>query len=86
MTDRLDESKAVLRTIWEAKGDPSVDLDEDCSPTKVCRNMREVTFDGYADDDADLATAWRRQLAQDGKLDPSASTIADLVLGDEGTP
>jgi len=42
-------AKDVLKTVWEAQGDPAVQLDEECSPTKVCRNMKDVTFDGYAE-------------------------------------
>jgi hypothetical protein len=50
---RIDDSKAVLRALWEASGDPTVAVDEECSPTKVCRNMRDITFDGFADQGAD---------------------------------
>jgi hypothetical protein len=78
---RIDDSKAILRALWEASGDPTVAVDEECSPTKVCRNMRDVTFDGFADQGADPAAAWREQLAREGKLDPSAGSVRDLVLG-----
>jgi hypothetical protein len=81
VTDRGDEAKGVLRTIWAADGDPQVALDADCSPTKVCRNMRGVTFDGYGDGETDPATAWREQLQREGKYDPSAGTVRDLVDG-----
>jgi hypothetical protein len=78
-----DEARGVLRTIWASEGDPAVALDEECSPTKVCRNMRGVTFDGYGDDDTDLVTAWRQRLQHEGKYDASAGTVRDLVLGSD---
>jgi hypothetical protein len=80
-----EEAKGVLRTIWASKGDPAATLDEECSPTKVCRNMQGVTFDGYGDD-TDPVTAWRERLQQEGKYDASAGTLRDLVLGsDDGS-
>ena len=56
------------------------DLDAECSPTKVCRNMKDVTFDGYADEGGDVKAAWRNTLAQEGKL--GGSSLADLVTLD----
>jgi hypothetical protein len=81
VVDRRSEAKGVLRTIWKADGDPEVALDADCSPTKVCRNMKGITFDGYGDGDTDPADAWRAQLEREGKYDPSAGTLRDLVAG-----
>lgn len=83
MVDERDTAKGVLRTIWEADGDPQVALDEDCSPTKVCRNMRGITFEGYGDEGLDRATAWRHHLEQEGKYDASAGSLRDLVMGDD---
>lgn len=80
MNDTVDTSKSVLQELWSSQGDPSAALDEDCSPTKTCRNMRGVSFDAYADGD-DPANAWRRQLERDGKLDTSAGSVRDLVFG-----
>lgn len=83
MSEDQDAAKGVLRTIWASQGDPEVALDEDCSPTKVCRNMRGVTFDGYGDDGEDRTGAWREHLRQEGKYDPSAGTLGDLVMGSD---
>ncbi len=83
MTAGIDQSKAVLRTLWQAQGDPGAAVDEECSPTKVCRNMRDVAFDDYTENGLDPAAAWRAQLAREGKLDQSAGSIRDLVLGDD---
>lgn len=75
-----DERDAVevLRGIWQQSAAADLDLDADCSPNKACRNMKDVTFDGFAEDGVDLATAWRNKLAREGKL--GGSSVADLVL------
>lgn len=80
MTDESTDGRAVLRSIWDAEGQV-LDVDEDCGPTKPCRNMRDVSFDGLADDGTDLNEAWRQRLAREGKLGESGGTIRDLVLG-----
>ena len=78
------QAVAVLRTIWAAEGVTGADLDEDCGPTKTCRNMREVTFDGFAEPGSDLGSAWRSMLERDGKL--GAGSLRDLVLGAAPAP
>ena len=76
-----DETTAeVLQSVWMVSHDHS-ELDEDCSPTKPCRNMRGVTFDGYAEEGADIGAAWRAQLAREGKLNTDGGSVRDLVLG-----
>jgi hypothetical protein len=46
--------------------------------------MTDVGFDGLAEEtDGDLRLAWRTQLAREGKLDPGAGSVRDLVLGSE---
>ena len=62
-------------------GESGADLDEECSPTKVCKNMKGVTFDGYAEPGSDLRSAWRETLAREGKLSTEGGSIRDLVLG-----
>lgn len=83
--ERADEERRVLRSIWAA-GAQELDLDPDCSPTKPCRNMGDVTFDGLAEPGADLGAAWRATLDREGKLDRSAPSIRDLVLGADADP
>jgi hypothetical protein len=78
------DARQVLRAVWEAQGQTEAELagaelDPDCSPTKVCKNMKGVTFDGYAEPGTDLGQAWRDKLAREGKL--GTSSIRDLVLG-----
>jgi len=76
-----DETTAhVLQSVWMVSHDHS-ELDEDCSPTKPCRNMKGVTFDGYAEGGGDIADAWRAQLAREGKLSETGGSLRDLVLG-----
>jgi hypothetical protein len=81
MTRQSDEALEVLRAVWAAQEESSADLDEDCSPTKNCKNMKDITFDGYAEPGSDLTGAWRDKLAREGKLSTSGGSIRDLVLG-----
>jgi hypothetical protein len=78
---RPTDARDVLRTVWDAQGDPSAALDDDCSPTKVCKNMKDVSFDGFAEPGTDVRTAWRERLEREGKLNPAGGSIRDLVLG-----
>ncbi len=78
--DQVEATLEVLRSVWAMEGDQAV-LDEDCSPTKTCRNMKDVAFDGFAEPGSDLGAAWREKLAREGKLSTSGSSIRDLVLG-----
>ena len=81
MAETSDPSTDVLRGIWQQDTENLQDLDAECSPNKVCRNMKDVTFDGYADEGGDVKAAWRNTLAQEGKL--GGSSLADLVNGDQ---
>ena len=74
----------VLREGWTAQGQTAEDIEEACGTTKSCRKMADVGFDGLAEEtDGDLRLAWRTQLAREGKLDPGAQSVRDLVLGSE---
>jgi len=88
MTGQPDDALEVLREVWSAQGQTSAELDEACGTTKSCKKMADVGFDGLADAPAgagagaaDLRTAWREQLRREGKLDPGAGSVRDLVLG-----
>jgi hypothetical protein len=81
MSREPDEALGVLRGIWSAQGQTSADLDDDCGTTKSCKRMADVGFDGMADADGDLRTAWRARLEREGKLNPGAASVRDLVLG-----
>ena len=80
MTHNSNDAREALRTVWDAQGDPSASLEEECSPTKTCRNMVDVTFDGFAEPGSDIGAAWRAKLAREGKLNTSGESIRDLVL------
>ena len=80
MTFQDETTAGALQSVWTVDHGHS-HLDEECSPTKPCRNMRGVTFDGFADSDGDVGAAWRARLDREGKLDKSQGTIRDLVLG-----
>ncbi len=79
MADTTDGTSEVLRGIWQQES-TDISLDEDCSPNKVCRNMKDVSFDGFAEEGVDMATAWRNKLRREGKL--GASSIGELVNGE----
>ena len=76
-----DDAIGVLRSVWTADGQRSDDLDEACGPTKNCRNMQDVSFDGMAEPGTDLRAAWRERLRREGKLSSSGGSIRDLVMG-----
>jgi hypothetical protein len=78
-----DDAVDVLRAVWTADGQTSADLDDACGPTKNCRNMEDVTFDGMAEPGTDLSDAWRDRLRREGKLGVPGGSIRDLVLGPE---
>ena len=81
MAHQPDEAVEVLRTAWAANGQRAEDLDEACGPTKNCRNMQDVSFDGLAEPGSDLGAAWRERLRREGKLNTSGGTVRELVLG-----
>jgi hypothetical protein len=81
MSGQADEAREVLREIWSAQGQASEDLDEASGTTKSCKKMADVGFDGLAGSGGDLRTAWRDKLRREGKLNPRAGSIRDLVLG-----
>lgn len=81
MSGNADEVLDVLRTVWSAQGQTAENLDEDCGDIKACKRMSDVGFDGLAEEtDGDLRLAWRTKLAREGKLDPGAGSLRDLVL------
>jgi hypothetical protein len=79
-----EEVLGVLREVWSAHGQSAEDIEEACGTSKSCKRMTDVGFDGLAEEtDGNLRLAWRTQLARQGKLDPGAGTVRDLVLGSE---
>lgn len=77
MAHETPDAMGILRGIWQQEPDQLDELDAECGPTKACRNMKDVTFDGFAEEGVDMATAWRNKLAREGKL--SGSSVADLI-------
>ena len=49
MGDHGDDALEVLRAVWAVDEAARAELDEECGPTKSCKNMKDVTFDGYAE-------------------------------------
>ena len=88
MSGQPEEALEVLREVWSAQGQTSADLEEACGTTKSCKKMADVGFDGLADAAREarrrrraLHDAWREQLRREGKLNPDAGSVRDLVLG-----
>ena len=82
----MEEPRDVLRALWQAEGQS---LEEDYTPRqeqaerqKACKNMKDVSFDGFAPPGSDLGQAWRDKLEREGKL--SQGSLRDLVLGEPG--
>jgi hypothetical protein len=80
MSRQPDEALEVLRGVWSAQGQSAADL-EACGTSKSCKSMANINFDGLAGEDGDLRTAWRTRLEREGKLNPGAGSVGDLVLG-----
>lgn len=81
MAGNTEEALGVLREIWSARGQSAQDVEEACGTGKSCKKMAGVGFDGLAEQGGgDLRAAWRTQLAREGKLDPAAGSVRDLVL------
>ena len=79
-----EEFLGVLREVWTAQGQTAEDIEEACGTGKSCKKMSDVGFDGLAEETGgDLRLAWRTQLAREGKLNPGAGSVRDLVLGSE---
>ena len=66
MTHQSDDARDVLRAVWAAQGESSADLDDDCSPTKSCKNMQNVSFDGLAEPGSDLQRCMARAAGGEG--------------------
>jgi len=81
MSDGPDETVEVLRAVWSARGQGDADLADFFGPARSCKTMQNVGFDGLADGDGDLRSAWRAALERDGKLSRGAASLRDLVLG-----
>jgi len=73
----------VLRAVWRSQGQNAGDIDDDCGEKKSCKRMTDagVGFDDFAAGEEDLASAWRARLEREGKLNRSAGTVRDLVIG-----
>jgi len=82
MTIQSDEALDSLREVWSGKGQSIADVDAACGVTnKVCRNAVHMTFDGYAEEGEDVATAWHNRLQAEGKV--KGGSLRDLILGPE---
>jgi hypothetical protein len=76
-----DGALEVLREVWRSTGQRSADLDDASGSGKACKKMQDVGFDDFAAGEADLGAAWRARLEREGKLEGSAGSLRDLILG-----
>ena len=72
------EQRPVLTDVWQCDDDAGFDAER--SNVKICRNARHFTFEGFAEDDEDIATSWRKLLEREGKASPDGTSVRDLVL------
>jgi hypothetical protein len=80
MGGKQEEVLDVLREVWSAQGQRAEDVEEACDTARACKKMADVGFDGLAEEtDGDLRAAWRAQLAREGKLNPAAGSVRDLI-------
>ena len=57
--DETPDALEVLWEVWSAQGQTSADVEEARRHGKSCKRIDDVGFDGMADDDGDLRSAWR---------------------------
>ena len=81
MTVESDETRDVLRGVWNNQGQSKLDIDETSGPRKICKRMVTIGFDDMAGESGDLRAAWRSRLEREGKLSSEPGSIRDLVLG-----
>lgn len=82
---RRESEQGPASAIWASADDDTVLFDEDCSPTKTCRNMVGISFDGFAEPGTSLPESWRATLEREGKIAEGSGSLRDLVLGNPGT-
>ncbi len=87
MKDKNTNSKSFkesIQSIWSVNSDEIskiVEIEEECGPTKTCKNMKEITFEGFAESGGSLSDAWKATLAREGKLNEGKGSIKDIILG-----
>jgi hypothetical protein len=84
MGEASGDGVQVLRALWSADDRDRSEVDAECAPVKPCRNIKDVTFDGFGTPGTDLKDAWRERLIREGKL--GSGSLADLVNGPVSSP
>lgn len=47
MNDAPTDGVQVLRALWSADGRDRSEVDQEFAPVAPCRNMKDVTFEGF---------------------------------------
>lgn len=87
MSARQAEALETLREVWRGQSQSAADLDDGCE-TRECKRMSEagVGFDDFGGDTEEArVSAWRARLEREGKLNPEAPSLRDLVLGKDAS-
>jgi hypothetical protein len=84
MNDASPDGIQVLRALWSAEDRDRSEIDEAGGAVTPCRNMKDVTFEGFGTSGADLKDAWRERLVREGKI--GSGSLADLVNGPVDDP
>lgn len=82
MSGRQDEALEVLREVWRGQSQGAADLEG--RETGACKKMTEagVGFEDFGGpSEADRMAAWHARLEREGKLNPRARSLRDIVLG-----
>ena len=82
--DINSEIEKELSDIWASQSFNLPQLDEDCAPNKVCKNMKDVTLDGFATEGGDIRAAWKETLKREGKITEGSNSIGDLINKSSG--
>ena len=82
MSEETAVAADAIKSIWQSNPSTMAELDDECNPNKVCRNMKDVTYEGFGEEGTSVATAWKAKLAREGKL-ATGGSIGDLILGQQ---
>jgi len=75
MSEETTQAAEAIRSIWQGNPATMAELDDECNPNKVCRNMKDVSYDGFGDEALMWPLPGRRSWPAKASLPP-----AELLL------